>query len=125
MTINLRQAVSGDRKSRSLIYSILLGLFLLSFGLTSQISAQNTLNNVGLTSATPASAAFSLRLLSSSFTGPLARITIGSNYYDVYPDASTNKTFSTSSPISAAYTTYNAAAMGELVENVLLVDASG
>ena len=77
-----------------------------------QVNAQNTLNNLGLTNTTLSSAAYSFRLLSSGYSGPLARITIGTNYYDVYPDTSNNKNFSLNSPISAAYTTYNAAPTG-------------
>jgi hypothetical protein len=69
---------------------------------------QNTLDKIGLTSATPASASYSLRKMSTAYTGPLVRITIGTNYYDVYPDA-TSGLFATTSPISAAMTTYNAA----------------
>ena len=69
---------------------------------------QNTLDKIGLTSATPASASYSLRKMSTAYTGPLVRITIGTNYYDVYPDA-TSGLFATTSPISAAITTYNAA----------------
>jgi uncharacterized protein (TIGR02145 family) len=77
-------------------------------------NAQNTLNNVGLTSVAPASVAFSLRQLSTSYTGPLVRIKIGSTnvFYDVYPDASTKK-FSLSSKISASVSTYNAAVSAE------------
>lgn len=70
--------------------------------------SQNTLDKIGLTSATPASASYSLRKMSTAYTGPLVRITIGTNYYDVYPDA-TSGLFSTTSKISAAVTTYNAA----------------
>jgi hypothetical protein len=69
-------------------------------------NAQNTLNNIGLTSSTLASVAYSLRVLSSSYAGPLVRIKVGSLFYDVYPDA-TNK-FSLSSKISASISTYNA-----------------
>jgi hypothetical protein len=69
-------------------------------------NAQNTLDNVGLTSATPASVAYSLRQLSTSYTGPLVRVKVGASFYDVYPDASTKK-FSLSSKISAAIGTYN------------------
>ncbi len=75
---------------------------------TSTAMAQNALDKIGLTSATPASASYSLRKMSTSYNGPLARITIGTNYYDVYPDA-TSGLFATTSPISAAMTTYNAA----------------
>jgi hypothetical protein len=71
-------------------------------------NAQNTLNNVGLTSVAPASVAYSIRQLSSSYTGPLVRIKIGTTFYDVYPDAST-KFFSLNSKISAPVGTYNAA----------------
>ena len=67
-----------------------------------------TLDNVGLTSATPASVAYSLRQLSTSYTGPLVRIKVSGSFYDVYPDASTKK-FSLSSIISAAVSPYNAA----------------
>jgi len=84
-------------------------LFTLLFLLTALLSnAQNTLDNVGLTSATPASVAYSLRQLSTSYTGPLVRVKVGSSFYDVYPDASTKK-FSLSSKISAAIGTYDAA----------------
>ena len=71
-------------------------------------NAQNALNNIGLTVSTPASVAYSLRLLSSSYAGPLVRIKVGTSFYDVYPDLSTNK-FSLSSKISASISTYNAA----------------
>ncbi len=71
-------------------------------------NAQNTLNNVGLTSIAPASVAYSVRLLSSTYTGPLVRIKVGTSFYDVYPEASTKK-FSLTSKISAAVSTYNAA----------------
>lgn len=64
------------------------------------VSAQNTLDKVGLTSSTPAAVAYSLRLLSSSYTGPLIRIIISGNSYDVWPDA--NAAFSFNSVISAA-----------------------
>ena len=60
----------------------------------------NTLDNLGLTSANYASVAYSLRLLSTSYSGPLVRITISSSTYDVWPDA-TGK-FSVSSIISTA-----------------------
>jgi hypothetical protein len=81
----------------------LIALFYSNF-----VNAQNTLDNIGLTSSTPASVAFSLRQLSTGYTGPLVRIKVGSSFYDVYPDAST-KNFSLSSKISASISTYNAA----------------
>lgn len=71
-------------------------------------NAQNTLNNVGLTSVAPASVAYSVRQLSSSYTGPLVRIKVGASFYDVYPDDPTKK-FTVSSKISAPISTYNAA----------------
>lgn len=74
-------------------------------------NAQNALDNIGLTSATPASVAYSLRQLSTTYTGPLVRIKVGASFYDVYPDAST-KNFSLSSKISASVSTYNAAIAG-------------
>ena len=74
-------------------------------------NAQNTLDNIGLTSATPASVAYSLRQLSTTYTGPLVRVKVGASFYDVYPDAST-KNFSLSSKISASISTYNAAIAG-------------
>jgi hypothetical protein len=70
-------------------------------------NAQNTLDNIGLTSSTPANVAFSLRQLSSTYVGPLVRIKVGTSFYDVYPDTTT-KNFSLSSKISAAVSTYNA-----------------
>ena len=85
-------------------------LFTILFLLVAFIAnAQNALNNISLTSSTPASVAYSLRLLSSSYAGPLVRIKVGTSFYDVYPDLSTNK-FSLSSKISASISTYNAAA---------------
>ena len=83
-------------------------LFTLLFLLNAFYSnAQNTLNKLNLTSATPASVAYSLRLLSNSYTGPLVRIKVENSFYDVYPDESTTK-FSLSSKISATIGTYNA-----------------
>ena len=67
----------------------------------SVLFAQNTLDKVGLTSSTLARYAYSLRQLSSSYTGPLVRITNGVNYYDVYPNAS-KSILSSDSKISAA-----------------------
>ena len=67
----------------------------------------NTLDKLSLNNTTPAAGAYSLRLLSSNYTGPLARVFFGSSYYDVYPDATAAHTFSVSSPVSAVYTNYN------------------
>ena len=85
---------------------------------------QNTLDKIGLTSATPASASYSLRKMSTAYTGPLVRITIGTNYYDVYPDA-TSGLFATTSPISAAMTTYNAAIASASVNALSTIITAG
>ncbi len=69
-------------------------------------NAQNTLDKITGLSSTTASVAYSLRQLSTSYTGPLVRIKVGSNFYDVYPDVSTTK-FSLTSKISAAIVNYN------------------
>jgi hypothetical protein len=66
--------------------------------------AQYLLDQIG----TSPSVAFSLRLLKSTYTGPLVRIYVGTSYYDVYPDATT-KNFSLSSKISAAIGSSSAA----------------
>jgi hypothetical protein len=75
---------------------------------SSNLNAQNNLNRITGLSNTPASIAFSLRQLSTSYNGPLVRIYVGSYFYDVYPEAST-KNFSLNSKISASISTYNAA----------------
>jgi hypothetical protein len=85
-------------------------LFTLLFLLTAFTSnAQNNLNKITGLESTAASVAYSLRQLSTSYTGPLVRIKVGSSFYDVYPDVSTTK-FSLNSKISAAIGTYTAAA---------------
>jgi len=65
-------------------------------------SAQNTLTTLGLTSSNYAAVAYSVRQLSTGYTGPLMRIRRSSdgNTYDVWPDA--NGQFSSTSYISAA-----------------------
>ena len=75
---------------------------------SSNLNAQNNLNRITGLSSTSASVAYSLRQLSTSYTGPLVRIKVVNSFYDVYPDASTTK-FSLSSKISAAIGTYDAA----------------
>jgi uncharacterized protein (TIGR02145 family) len=77
--------------------------FLFSLGIMTT-QAQYLLDQIG----TFPSVAFSLRLLKSTYSGPLVRIYVGTSFYDVYPDAST-KNFSLSSKISAAIGSYNAA----------------
>jgi hypothetical protein len=69
-------------------------------------NAQNNLNKITGLSSTTASVAYSLRQLSTSYTGPLVRIKVGASFYDVYPDVSTTK-FSLSSTISAPIGNYN------------------
>lgn len=75
---------------------------------SSNLNAQNNLNKITGLSSTTASVAYSLRQLSTSYTGPLVRIKVGSLFYDVYPDATTYN-FTLSSKISASISTYNAA----------------
>jgi hypothetical protein len=94
-------------------------LLTLFFLLTAFLSnAQNNLDKITGLSSTTASVAYSLRQLSSSYSGPLVRIKVGSSFYDVYPDASTTK-FSLSSKISAAIGTYNAAVAAASASNTL------
>ena len=76
------------------------------------VNAQNSLNKITGLSSTTASVAYSLRQLSTSYTGPLVRIKVGSSFYDVYPDVATYN-FSLNSKISAAITNYNAAVAAE------------
>ena len=83
-------------------------LLLVAIFYTHISNAQNNLDKITGLSSTTASVAYSLRQLSSSYSGPLVRIKVGSSFYDVYPDVSTTK-FSLSSKISAAISTYNAA----------------
>jgi hypothetical protein len=81
-----------------------------STGNYSSIKTQsNNLANVWLPFAQPVEA-FSLRLLNTGYFGPLVRIKVGSSYYDIYPDDDGYLTMN--SPISAAYTVYNADTTG-------------
>ena len=75
---------------------------------SSHLNAQNNLDKISGLSSTSASVAYSLRQLSSSYTGPLVRIKVGTLFYDVYPDATTYN-FTLSSKISSSIDTYNAA----------------
>ena len=88
--------------SQIIVYTLFFLLYL------TPLVGQNALTTLGLTSATPAASSYSLRKMSSTYSGPLARITIGTNYYDVYPDT-TSGLFALTSKISAVMTTYNAA----------------
>ena len=83
-------------------------LFTLLFLLTAFISNAQNLNKITGLESTTASVAYSLRQLSTSYTGPLVRIKVNSSFYDVYPDATTYN-FTLSSKISASISTYNAA----------------
>ncbi|MBN8836602.1 MAG: hypothetical protein J0I09_05055 [Sphingobacteriia bacterium] len=84
--------------------------FFLSAFFLIKADAQNTLDNLGLSSSTPSAVAFGLRKLSSNYSGPLIRINISPAYYDVYPD--NNGYLTLNSAISASYSTYNASATG-------------
>ncbi len=90
---------------KKLKYILIFGGVLL---FSNAIRAQNYLNKITGLSSTTASVAYSLRQLSTSYTGPLVRIQVGSSFFDVYPDATTYN-FSLSSKISAPISTYNAA----------------
>jgi len=94
-----------ELKKMKLKYFLIL-VFVLVY--SSNLNAQNNLNRITGLSSTSASVAYSLRQLSTSYTGPLVRIKVGTVFYDVYPDASTYN-FSLSSKISASISTYNAA----------------
>ena len=84
----------------------------------------NALDSVGLAETTFPQGSYSLRLLSTNYTGPLVRVNIDGDYYDVYPDNS-NKDFSLSSKISAVIGTYNAAIAPATTNNLnSIVDGS-
>jgi uncharacterized protein (TIGR02145 family) len=101
-------------------------LLTLFFLLTAFISnaQQNNLDKITGLSSTTASVAYSLRQLSSSYSGPLIRIKVGASFYDVYPDVSTTK-FSLSSKISASVSTYNAAVSAESLNALSTVITTG
>jgi hypothetical protein len=68
-----------------------------------KLNAQYTLDRIGLTSTTPAAAAYALRQLSTNYTGPLVRVVFstggnGRSVCDVYPDE--NGVLSNNSPVS-------------------------
>jgi len=66
----------------------------------------NTFDVLGLTNANPAVNGYSVRRLSTTYTGPLVRVSISGAYFDVYPDA-TSKQIALTSPVSASYPNYN------------------
>ena len=107
-------------KKWSHIY-LIVGFYL---AFSSVLVAQNTLETIGLSSSTPAASSYSLRKMSATYSGPLVRITIGTNYYDVYPDA-TSGFFALSSKISAAVTTHNAAIAVATTNNLSTIITSG
>ena len=81
------------------IFRLVIGVCLLH--VTFNLKAQNILDNINASlSSSGLKAAYSLRLLSNYYSGPLIRIRVNSNYYDVYPDQ--NLTISLNSPISSA-----------------------
>lgn len=88
--------------SQIIVYTLFFLLYL------TPLVGQNALTTLGLTSATPAASSYSLRKMSSTYAGPLVRITIGTNYYDVYPDT-TSGLFALTSKISAVIATSGAA----------------
>jgi len=96
MNSPLLPKVSSTFKNKSFVYSILLGIFLLCFGLADIAVAQNTLNNVGLTSATPAAAAYSTRKLSTSYAGFALKVRRASD------NAEANVAFDGSGTVSAS-----------------------
>jgi hypothetical protein len=104
--------------SQIIVYTL---FFLLYY---TPVEGQNALTTLGLTSTTPAASSYSLRKMSSAYSGPLVRITIGTNYYDVYPDT-TSGLFAPTSPISAAMTTYNATGAGATVNLLSSIITSG
>jgi len=81
-------------------------ILIVVMGYANYVRAQNYLNKITGLSSTSASVAYSLRQLSTSYTGPLVRIKVASSFYDVYPDGTTYN-FTLSSKISAAISNYN------------------
>jgi hypothetical protein len=85
--------------------SIFVYLLILSTLMEAQ-TISNTLDVIGLTSSQPANVAFSVRKLSTSYNGPLFRLLVGSYYYDVYPDASSDHQISMTSKISSSVVSF-------------------
>ena len=105
-------------KQMKLKYYLML-FFVLVY--SSNLNAQNNLNRITGLSSTSASVAYSLRQLSTSYTGPLVRIKVGTVFYDVYPDATTYN-FKLSSKISAVISNYNdavSAASGNALSTII------
>jgi hypothetical protein len=68
----------------------------------------NALNLVGLPETALPQGSYGLRALSSTYTGPLLRINISGNFYDVYADSITGD-FTLNSNVSAVLGTYDTA----------------
>jgi hypothetical protein len=105
-------------KQMKLKYYLML-FFVLIY--SSNLNAQNNLDKISGLSSTSASVGYSLRQLSTSYTGPLVRIKVGIVFYDVYPDATTYN-FSLSSKISASISNYNdavSAASGNALSTII------
>ncbi|WP_162127474.1 LamG-like jellyroll fold domain-containing protein [Flavobacterium phycosphaerae] len=65
----MKQNYSFSTKKYQLVKSLIATLFLFLSGLNFGLYAQNTLNNVGMTSVASSGGAYSLRKLSSAYTG--------------------------------------------------------
>ena len=104
--------------SQIIVYTLFFLLYL------TPVVGQNTLTTLGLTSATPAASSYSLRKMSTGYSGPLARITIGTNYYDVYPDT-TSGLFALTSKISAVIATSSAAISAASVNALSAIITAG
>lgn len=102
---------------------IIFSFIFILLSLTSAVG-QNALTTLGLTSTTPAASSYSLRKMSSAYSGPLVRITIGTNYYDVYPDT-TSGLFALTSKISAVIATSSAAISAASVNTLSTIITAG
>ena len=101
-----------------------LNVFLFLILITVSLKAQNALNVIGLSSSNQANVAFSVRKLSSSYSGPLMRVRVNSDYYDVYPDASTDKEISLSSRISSSISQFTESISAITSANLASLSAS-
>jgi hypothetical protein len=98
-----KKQISSEKtgiRASALMFRWLLAALFLHFCILAD--AQNTLNHLGLTAATPSSVAFSLRKLSSTYTGPVMRIRKSSDgeLRDVYFNGS--GVLASNSAVSAA-----------------------
>jgi gliding motility-associated-like protein len=97
----------GNYPGKVVVSSIGTSSVMMAIPSSSVSPVPNFLDKAGLATTDPATGAYAMRLLSSTYTGPLTRIYLNGSYYDVYPDASADKAFSLTSPVSAAYNNYN------------------